>query len=173
LAASAAANVEKLMIAAGDAYVVAVHAGTSNPEKKWAAVKFAELCSRIAAKPRLRPVLFGGPEEKIASSEVARLSPSGTLDWTGRLSLQELAAFLAHPRVLSLVSVDSGPAHVAWISGKPAVILFAKNAVGSDPAKWGPRDGGKSEIIHKNMPEIGVDEVFSALERALAKGGRA
>jgi ADP-heptose:LPS heptosyltransferase len=170
VALHAASNVARWLEETGARSVVAVHAGTSNPEKKWASVKFAELCGRIASGTGMKVILIGGPEEKIASAEVARLAPAGTLDWTGKLSLKELAAFFADPRVKALVSSDSGPAHVAWITGKPAVVLFAKNAVGSDPAKWGPRDGGRSEVLFKNMPEIAVDEVYSALERVLSKG---
>lgn len=171
VAAHAALNIEKWMEETQGAGVVAVHAGTSNPEKKWPAQYFAALCDRIVLKTGMRAVLIGGPEEKMVSAQTARFAVTKPLDWTGRFSLKELAAFFSHPQVRALVSVDSGPAHVAWMSGKPAVILFAKNSPGSDPARWGPRDNGRSQIVFKNITEIGVDEVFLALERALSKAG--
>ncbi|MBI4432047.1 MAG: glycosyltransferase family 9 protein [Candidatus Omnitrophica bacterium] len=139
--------------------IIAIHPGTSDPNKRWDARHFAQLCSRLARQTQLKPVLIGGAEEKEVSEAVARQSEGALLDWTGRFSLQELAAFFKNPQVKGLVSVDSGPVHVAWISGAPVVALYARNTEGSSPERWGPRDG-KSRWIYKPMSEITPDEVF-------------
>ena len=148
--------------------ILAVHTGTSNPEKKWDAKRFGELCQRIESQENLKVVLVGGPEEKEYSSQIVHQSGMPIIDWTGRLSLKELVAFLGHQRVKALVSSDSGPVHLAWMSGTPVVALYAKNSVGSDPARWGPRDP-QSEVIYKPMKDITSDEVFRTLEAVLQK----
>ncbi len=145
-----------------DKMVVAIHPGTSNPAKRWDGEKFLEICQRLARGGRYAPVLIGGSEETAISREVVRRCEEPVTDWTGVLSLKELAAFLGLSRVKTLVSCDSGPVHVAWIQGKPVVALFAKNIRGSDPLRWGPRSPG-SIAIHKNIQDITADEVYAAL----------
>ena len=138
--------------------VVAVHPGSSNPKKIWPGERFAELCRRLESSKACQLVLIGGEEEVEASRRIAQKLSGPLLDLTGRLSLEELAAFFKQPQVRALVSSDSGPVHVAWMSGKPVVAFYAKNVPGSDPVRWGPRDG-KSRVIFKPMEEIGVGEV--------------
>jgi len=99
---------------------------------------------------------------------VFRQTHISVVDAIGQFSLAELVAFLAPGSVKLLVSADSGPAHIAWMQGTPAVVFFAKDLPGSNPVRWGPRDG-KSEIIEKPVGEISVDEAFAALEKVLSK----
>ena len=146
--------------------LIAVHAGTSNPEKRWPVEHFAELCGKIGGMEKYSVVLVGGEEEKEISAKVARLSQSRPVDFTGALTLRELAAFFNNPRVKLLVSADSGPVHVAWIQKTPVVALYAKNCPGSDPARWGPLGPGH-EVIHKNINEISVDEVYEKVRKIL------
>lgn len=151
----------------GGKEIIAVHAGTSDPAKRWGAGKFAQICRKLLQEGRYTPVLIGGSEEEAISREVTRECQEPVVDWTGALSLRELAAFLGSERVRTLVSSDSGPVHVAWIQQKPVVALFAKNAPGSDPLRWGPRSAG-SVAIHKNIQDISADEVYSALMGVLS-----
>ena len=77
-------------------------------------------------------------------------------------------ALFHRPEVRLLVSSDSGPAHIAWISGIPAVVMYAKNVPGSDPGRWGPLDS-KSEVIYKPMSEITAEEVYGAVRKVIEK----
>ena len=146
--------------------VVAVHAGSSNPQKMWPKERFEELCRHLLSSGRGHLVLIGGEEERLVSQKITSQISGPCLDLTGRLSLEELAAFLKHPQVRTLVSSDSGPVHVAWMSGKPVVAFYAKNAVGSDPARWGPRDE-KSRTIFKPMNDITAEEVWGHAQHFL------
>ncbi len=148
---------------------VAVHAGTSDPAKRWAKENFAEVCDRIRENGSYEAVLIGGLEEKAVSLEIQKLVRRPLVDWTGEFSLKELAAFFQHERVHALVSSDSGPVHVAWMSGLPVVALYAKNTPGSNPRRWGPKDA-KSEVIFRPMDEISTQEVWEALQRTLERG---
>ena len=170
---AASTHLENLLAKDGLSHqdILAVHVGTSNPEKRWSAKSFAKLCDLVQSDGSLRVVLVGGVEEKTYSSDVASLSQRPLIDWTGLLKLQELAALFNHPRVRALVSSDSGPVHIAWISGTPVVALYAKNAAGSNPARWGPRDH-RSEVIYKSMKDISADEVYASLRNVLQKCGK-
>ena len=148
--------------------ILAVHPGTSNPTKRWPMERYVELCDVCQAESDLKVVLVGGPEEKEFSKQVKARAKVAPIDWTGSLSLKELAAFLNNKSVKALVSSDSGPVHIAWISGTPVVAFYAKNAIGSNPARWGPRDS-RSEVIYKAMDEITSREVFEAVKKVLSK----
>ncbi len=148
--------------------IVAVHAGTSDPAKRWPLERFAEVCARLVQRGGVRVVLIGGSEEEAQSRELASRLPQEVLDWTGALDLPELSAFLHSPRVKTLVSVDSGPVHVAWLHEKPVVALYAKDTPGSNPLRWGPRSEG-SVVLYKDLQDISAEEVSLAVEKVLAR----
>lgn len=147
--------------------LIAIHAGTSNPKKRWPIERFVALCRQIQSRwPAATLILIGGSEEIFISENLAKQLPTPVLDWTGRLGLQQLTAFLSHPNLKTLVSADSGPVHIAWMQGTPVVALYAQNTDGSNPVRWGPRDK-KSAVIHKPMGEITVAETMEALLKVL------
>lgn len=146
----------------GAAPLIAIHTGTSNPKKRWAAERFVELCRKIDEAGLGSPILIGGPEEKDTAAKIQDGLDRKVTDWTGSFTLEELSAFLSHPRVKTLVSCDSGPMHIAWMNEKPVVALYAADLPGAEPARWGPLDG-VSRVIHKPMKDISADEVFLAL----------
>lgn len=147
----------------GEHDILAVHAGTSDSEKRWPLERFAELCDRLQADGWL-VILIGGNEEKPFSNELVAQTRIPPMDWTGQLTLKQLAALFRHPRVKALISSDSGPVHIAWISGTPVVAMYAKNKKGSSPDRWGPRDA-RSQTIYKPMNEITADEVYERVRK--------
>ena len=153
----------------GDKRVIAVHAGTSHPGKRWPKEKFIELCRQLQARQKGFLVFIGGEEEVDLTRQIIEGLRQPAMDLCGKTSWKQLAAFFLDARVRTLVSSDSGPLHVAWMCGKPVVAFYAKNVPGSDPARWGPRDG-KSEVIFKDMNEITVEESLERIDRALSYG---
>lgn len=147
--------------------VIALHVGTTNPKKRWPIERFAELADKIQSKG-MKVVLVGGREERSQGDRIFRHTILSLVDAIGVFSLNELTAFLSRPETKALVTSDSGPAHIAWMQGTPTVVFFAKDVPGSNPVRWGPRDG-KSEVIEKSMADISADEAFAALEKVLAK----
>lgn len=150
----------------GQKPVIAVHPGSSNPGKRWNVKKFASLCDAIADGLNFQVVLIGGTEERELCRAVALLCRTTPVNLAGELSLKELVAFFSRPFTEASVSVDSGPAHVSWICGTPVVALYAKNVVGSNPVRWGPRDE-KSRTIFKPIDDISVEEVYDELKKIL------
>lgn len=102
--------------------------------------KYATVMNKIREDVDL--FLIGGAndqEDLFRIAEQAGLSEEKVL--AGRLSLKELAVFISYADVL--LTVDTGPLHIAQAVSTPVVALFGP----SDPLVWGPR---KSEdvVIH-------------------------
>lgn len=128
-----------------------------------------------------RPVyLIGGSGEKTVLSAMAkagRLPEERVL--AGTLNLPELAVFLQ--RAKAMVSVDTGPMHMAQAVNCPTVAVFGP----TDPAVWGPGNSnsqtiytaekcspcwGKGECSHNRcMEKIKAEQVLSALEKVIAQ----
>lgn len=167
----AARSVEALLArdAPGEGPVILVHPGTTDPAKRWPEEAFARLCDHVDEARWGVAALVGGPEEAQVSARVAAACRRKPIDWTGRLRLEELSALLHHRRARALISSDSGPVHVAWMSGTPCVVLYPAEAGGADPARWGPRDGVSRAIRAPGRditPERVRGELAALLEQA-------
>ena len=87
--------------------------------------------------------LIGGPGESAQLDKIAQMAGLPlTQVLAGTLTLPELAVFLQ--TAACLVSVDTGPMHVAQAVGCATVAVFGP----TDPAIWGPRNPG-SVILYK------------------------
>ncbi len=148
--------------------VIALHPGTSRADKRWAPANFSEIVRRITDELKARVVLIGGAEEAGVSEEVASGSSRRPINWTGKLTLDELVAFLGDPRIRLLVSCDSGPVHIAWMQGTPVVALYAANVPGSSSKRWGPRDG-QSQTVDAVISSISADSVFESILKVMEK----
>lgn len=105
----------------GDPYV-AVHAGATDPRRRWPPERFAAVAGAVAANGA-RPVLVGSRSDATASSAVcAAMGAHQPLDLTGSTDLGELAAVLE--RCAVLVGNDSGPLHLARAVGTATVGLY-------------------------------------------------
>jgi heptosyltransferase-2 len=110
--------------------LLAAHLGAGTAAKRWPPGHWAMLVARFLADG-WRVVIVGGPDDAPAARALA---PDPNLrDWTGRLSVIEVAALLE--RADLFIGADSGPAHLAACAGLPSVILFSgTNHVG----QWRP-----------------------------------
>lgn len=127
----------------------------SYPRKSWTTAGYAALIDQLSKECQV--VLIGGKKEadELQSLRMSGLAVSGAdavnsgstlpsgqvLVLGGDLTLGELAALLAVCKVL--VSVDTGPMHLAQAVGTPVVALFGP----TDPAIWGPR-GPRDKIFY-------------------------
>lgn len=167
--------------------LLGLHPGSVWGTKRWLPLGFAEIARRAAALGA-HVLLFGGPGEHETAQEVAALSGlKGTPrfhDFSGKLSLPELAAFLG---VLDCyVTNDSGPMHIAWAQHTPVTALF-----GPTVQKFGFFPRGESADVfevslacrpcglhgpricpqghHRCMAEIDVNAVWDNVSRKLLR----
>lgn len=125
--------------------VLHVSAGTS--AKRWPAEHWRQLVLQLSSEQDILVALVGtaadGPTAQAILGDSPRLNIA---DWTGRFTVDELAAVLQQADVL--VGADSGPAHLAAAVGTPVVALFSgTNSV----EQWQPR-GNAIHVLRANVP---------------------
>jgi lipopolysaccharide heptosyltransferase I len=122
---------------------VALHPSARWRTKLWEIPRWRELGAALLAE-RVGVILTGSRDDTaMAEAICSGMSPS-PLSLVGRLSLKELAAVLRD--VDLVITVDSGPMHIAAAMGTPVVALFGP----TDPRRTGPLGAGR--ILRKDLP---------------------
>lgn len=140
LPASARAEATRLMRSVGATRSpIMVQAACGTQAKRWPAEAWRAVLEGL---PGRDPVLvLGSAEERAEMRALVRGLRRSHAVVAGRLSLPGLAALLARARLL--LSVDSGPAHLAALQGRPVLSLFSgTNRAG----QWAPR-GPKVRVL--------------------------
>jgi heptosyltransferase-3 len=142
-------------------------APTANWQPKvWPPDNFVALFERLSRShmPGAVPAIIAGPGEIEAAmaNSVSRALPNA-IDLIGRLSLAEIAAFMA--RCGLFVGNDSGLMHIAAASGVPTLGLFGP----TDASEYAP--SGKRAIAvtgtAATMSGLTVDAAFEAAVRLI------
>ena len=137
--------------------------------KHWPAERWAAVLRHIRERhPDHAIVLIGAPAEAVLNAQLVHLAAIA--------GLHNVAADMTVPRVVALcaqaaalLTVDSGPAHVAAAVGCPQVVLFGKGV----PSMYRPLGvaGAAAHVVAgeldgtPSMLGIGVDEVIGAWDR--------
>jgi len=164
----------------GGRRVVVVHPGAWDPRRRWPVERYRELVARLIADTGSVVIVTGTAAERELAEEAADGAPSVRV-LAGELSVAEMVALLAAADVY--VGVDTGMMHVSVGVGTPVVALFGP----ADPLRFGPTgpddvavsagldcapcDFARCPRDAACMREIEVDDVMSAVERVLARGG--
>jgi heptosyltransferase I len=168
---------QREFVARFDRPIVPLVIGSSKPEKDWLPERWAALSDALYADFGLQPVLVGARSTREAATEraileLARHRPHSALD----SGLRRLVAILDAAALV--VSLDTGPLHVAVALDRPVVSLIGY----TDPRRTGPfrrfhelvvdafHDPGEEEPISRDtrtgrMPRIGVNDVLERVER--------
>lgn len=147
---------------------VAVHVSTTDPRKQWPLENFGALIRGLLEETPVEVVLVGSALRE-AERAALGVPADRVVDLTGRTTLPELAAVLSQADLL--ISLDSGPYHIAWMQKTPVVGLFIRGAGGSNPARWGAYPGfAKAFEIFKPASEISAGEVLEAARATLSAG---
>lgn len=108
--------------------------------RRWMDDRWVALARRIARDCGLTPVLTGAPEDVPALERLAASMDVGSVVAAGALSLKQFAILAS--RAALVVSLDTGPLHVAAAAGAPTVGIFGPNT----PEKWGPYGPGNASV---------------------------
>ena len=141
--------------------------------KYWPAQRWAAVIRRLREdRPRDPILLLGTGPEFSLNEEVASLASIGGLyNLADDLPVPRLVALLA--RAAALITVDSGPAHVAAAVGCPQVVLFGK-ALPSLYRPWGTA-GAQAIVLTgevdgaPSMLGIRVEDVVAAWTRLVPR----
>ena len=160
--------------------------GDNFPGRRWPTRRFGLVARRLVDAGAVVAVTGGAGETRMAR-EVVEASQRELIDLSGRLSLDELVAWLARARVL--VSNDTGPVHLASALGVAVLGLYGPNT----PLLYGPLSPRSTaffdapacspcitNVNYKTsrcinpvcIRAIGVDEVADAAVRRLGAADR-
>ena len=150
---------------------------TSNPQKDWPAVRWAEVCDALHHDYGLQPVLVGGttPREMDAQAVIMARTSRKPISTLGA-SLRELVAILDGSALV--LAPDTGPMHMAVALDRPVISLIGY----TNPKRTGPYrkfhdlivdaygDPGESyepsrETRPNRMPRITVRDVLDRVDR--------
>ncbi len=107
-----------------DAPLIVLHIGAGTAAKRWPVSHWRELLGRLIVELNSQVILVGHDGDVARAKQILddRAWPN-TLDWTGQLTLAELAATIEWADVF--VGADSGPAHLAATLDRATVVLFS------------------------------------------------
>jgi ADP-heptose:LPS heptosyltransferase len=151
-----------------------VHPGAASAARRWPADRWADVALDERRQGRA-VVVTGGPGEVDVARWVgsaAGLPADAVL--AGRTDALQLASVVAAAG--SLLSTDTGVAHLATAVGTPSVVLFGP----TPPSRWGPPAGRPIHRVlwegtvgdphgrrpHPGLLAITVDDVLAALAEA-------
>jgi ADP-heptose:LPS heptosyltransferase len=118
---------------------VLVQAASGTRAKRWPQESWVRV---LAGLPQGLPLaLLGTREEASEMRAIAAAARRPVAVLAGRLSLASLAALLGRARLL--LSVDSGPAHLAAVQGTPVLALYSGT---NEAAQWAPR-GARVRVL--------------------------
>ncbi len=155
--------------------------GTQAKNKRWPAVSYADLVSKIIADLNVAVILMGDAQEEQLCADVARLSSFPLYSAVGQTSIVQMAALLKQCRMA--VVNDGGPLHVAVASGVKTVSIFGP----VDEHVYGPFPMDGHRVVKKGLPcqpcyrrfrqascthlsclkDLSVEDVFNQIERLL------
>jgi len=116
--------------------LIGIHPGTSRTIKKWPTRSFAALCDMLADSLSAKLLLTWGPGEHDKVMQIHSLSKALPEIGPQTQSLLELAALLEQCDLV--VTVDSGPMHIASAIGTPVVAIFGPTDIRVNAPYWQP-----------------------------------
>ncbi|MFT7637631.1 MAG: heptosyltransferase-2 [Candidatus Omnitrophota bacterium] len=124
----------KIGIIEGKKHIV-FHVTTTDPRKEMPLKVFKDTINLFLKKPRYRVFLVGVESNKKIEQELDIAPNPGFSNLLGQTNLVELGILLRESDCL--ISLDSGPMHLAWMLRLPVVGIFVSGLTGSNPKRWG------------------------------------
>ena len=140
----------------GKKKIVVMHPGSSNPAKRFPVEKFKEIVRVLAETGGVDVILIGSKDERVLCSDIKSGFGNEVHDLSGLFSLRGLAAALKAADLF--ITNDNGPMHIAAAVGTKVLALFNKDAVGSNPLRWGPYGKGHT-VLYNRFEEMASSEI--------------
>jgi len=144
---------------------VVVHPWTSDSIKQWPIEYFRDLVLRLVRELNEKVIIIGGKENLDISQKYFSDLDESIINLTGKTTLLELAVILKNSKIL--ISLDSGPVHLASCVDTPVLAIFRNDIPAKSPIRWGPRSKKSIVIAKNNLSDITVEEVFDKVKEVL------
>jgi ADP-heptose:LPS heptosyltransferase len=126
---------------------VILHPKSKGSAREWGLENFSKLVT-LLPKDKFKIFISGTKEDGEKMPGLIR-NPDVT-DLTGKLSLQQFIAFIAHTD--ALVAASTGPLHIAAALGKKAIGLFSSRRP-IHPGRWMPLGEKAEALVHDTACE--------------------
>lgn len=144
--------------------LIGVNFATFNPARNWDSSRYAELAALFYKEMGIKVIFCAREADRGLFLEIKKRSGVPVVDFVGRLTVRQLAAFINHCSVF--ISPDSGPMHIAAALGVPLVAIFGEGEF-SELSPFG--DNTKINSILTPIKNIPAEEVFNAAKIFLKK----
>lgn len=132
-------------------------------EKNWPIARFVEVARALRARAAVNLVVLGGPADAAPCAQLTSAIGAGAHNRCGRTSLLELGGLLRELDLL--ITVDSGPMHMAAAVGTPTVAIFGP----TDPVRTGPY--GSAHRVVRGGSDLAALPAAPVIEAAFAHIG--
>jgi len=127
-------------------FLIALHPGTSKPQRGWHVERFGILCQKLAKEYPVKIIVLGKENEKELLAQIQRFSPDHVVPLPGNMDLREVATLLKKCHLF--IGNDSGMMHLASMVNTRVVGIFGPG----NPRTSGPfMDSENFEIVSKNF----------------------
>jgi ADP-heptose:LPS heptosyltransferase len=151
----------KLIVGKGMKKIL-VHPITSLKEKDWPLEKWEKLLRLLLRNKKLEISMLGTSKEKKALESIRESIKSQRLkNLAGEITLPQLVNLISESSLI--FGGDSGPVHLAEITGTPMFILFGP----TDEIRWGPKEGQGDIIKNSEIKKINVKEVLEKIKNLI------
>ncbi len=151
--------------------------------RNWEPERCAEISNWLAESYCVNVVVISSPKYRDDASEIVKLSNNSNVINAGDTTIRDAIALMRRSELI--ITVDSGPMHIAAALGKPFVALFGPGI----PQRWFPMDSNgtlvvkplecspcqsptcKHQVFRQCMKLITVDEIKDVLRRRLSESG--
>jgi len=115
--------------------IIGIHPGTGRGNRSWPPEKYAKLANLISQKhPQAQIILTGSKSEFTNNQKISDLCQKKPMNVAGQTDLQTLIVLIS--KMKCLISVDTGPMHIAAALKRPIVAISPVKYV--KPSRWGP-----------------------------------
>lgn len=121
--------------------LVVIHPMANWDLKRWPLKYYAKLADRLINQLNVNLVITGTKDDCVLSNQITKLMSNQAYDLCGKLSIRELAAFIA--KVDLFISADTGIMHLCAAVGTPLIGLFGP----TDEILTGPRSSNRVELM--------------------------
>jgi heptosyltransferase II len=144
--------------------IIAIHLGSSDPEKCWSLERYAETVKALEASApnQFAFILVGDADVSSKASGLQAMVDTPLIDVTGKTTVARLGGVLS--ACDGLISNDSGPVHLADALGIAVISIFTRNQPGINPERWRPL-GERSRTLAPDV-DRGSNEGSSSREEA-------
>lgn len=126
--------------------------------KRWPATSYGEIAQKLAHHG-VTPLIIGSPIDAPEAEQIQALCPTAR-NLCGKTTLNHLAALGRQAR--GVLGNDTGPFHILWLAGCPAIGIFSGR---SDPLSCGPIGPNATVLQQPLIADISPAQVWETLQQ--------